>query len=75
MSKMAESDTNIHVLGKLVFSFHKFAAEMHNSFRFSLQSVQGFAANSFPCENVEKVYFLSFQCSGIIRSSLIITGC
>ena len=54
MSKMAESDANIHVLGKLVFSFHKFAAEMHNSFRFSLQSVQGFAANSFPWKNVEK---------------------
>ena len=34
MSKMAESDANIHVLGKLVFGFHKFGAEMHNGFRF-----------------------------------------
>ena len=50
MSKMAESDANIHVLGKLVFSFHKFAAEMHNGFRFWHQSVQGFAANSFPAK-------------------------
>ena len=52
MSKMAESEANIHVLGKLVFSFHKFAAEMHNGFRFWLQPLQGFAANSFPWEHL-----------------------